>query len=83
MIAVHEKTEHYKGLTPAQYELVNMMSCVRNVEDVAALKSLLVKFMDSRIQAGLDRLYEDGTLSDDRLASLAREHLRTPYKASM
>ncbi len=33
------------GFTPAQYELINMISCLRRDEDVAALKSVLVKFL--------------------------------------
>ena len=69
--------------TPAQYEIVNLMSCLDGESDIAALKSVLVRFLDARIQNELDRLYEDGTLSDSRMNELASTHLRTPYKVSV
>ena len=69
--------------TPAQYEIVNLMSCLDGESDIAALKSVLVRFLDARIQNELDRLYEDGTLSDSRMKELASTHLRTPYKVSV
>ena len=67
--------------TPAQYEVVNMMSCLKRESDVVALKSILVSFINERLQGELDRLYEDGTLTDEKMAELAGQHLRTPYGA--
>ncbi|MBQ3098587.1 MAG: hypothetical protein IJC66_10570 [Kiritimatiellae bacterium] len=68
------------GFSPAQYEVVNMMSCIHSDSDIAELKSILVKFLDARMQQELDRLYDDGTLSNDRMDELAGRHLRTPYR---
>lgn len=68
------------SLTPAQYEVLNVMSCLNVNEDLTALKNVLVKFLNTRLQAELDRLYEDGTLSDEKMETLAQQHLRTPYK---
>lgn len=36
-----------------------------------------MKFLNTRLQAELDRLYNDGTLSDEKMESLAQQHLRT------
>ena len=69
------------GLSPAQYEVVNMMSCIHSDSDIAELKTLLVKFLNVRMQHELDRLYDVGTLSNDRMDELAGQHLRTPYGA--
>ena len=69
------------GLSPAQYEVVNMMSCIHSDSDIAELKTILVKFLNVRMQHELDHLYDVGTLSDDRMDELARQHLRTSYKA--
>jgi len=68
--------------TPAQYEVVNLMSCLADESDIAALKSVLVRFLDARLQKALDKLYDDGTLSDSRMEELASAHLRTPYGVS-
>ena len=69
------------SFTPAQYEVVNMMSCLKWESDIVALKSILVGFINERIQGELDRMYEDGTLSDEKMSELAGQHLRTPYGA--
>ena len=68
--------------TPAQCEVVNLLSCLGDEADVVALKSVLVKFLDARIQKELDRLYDDGTLSEARMKELSAAHLRTPYGTS-
>ena len=78
MIALKERPNSF---TPAQYEVVNMVSCLKRESDVVALKSILVRFINERLQNELDRLYEDGTLSDEKMAKLAGQHLRTPYGA--
>ena len=78
MIALKEKPNSF---TPAQYEVVNMMSCLKRESDVVALKSILVSFINERLQGELDRLYEDGTLTDEKMSELAGQHLRTPYGA--
>ena len=77
MIALKEKPNLF---TPAQYEVVNMMSCLKRESDVVALKSILVSFINERLQGELDRLYEDGTLTDEKMSELAGQHLRTPYR---
>ena len=69
------------GFSPAQYEVVNMLSCIHSDSDIAELKTILVKFLNVRMQHELDRLYDVGTLSDDRMNELARQHLRTSYRA--
>ena len=69
--------EKIQGFTPAQYEIINMMSCLQGESDYAELKSLLVKFLDSRLQVALDGLYASGDLSDEKLQSLSKRHLRT------
>ena len=69
------------SFTPAQYEVVNMMSCLKRESDVVALKAILVAFINERLQGELDRLYEDGTLSDEKMSELTDRHLRTPYGA--
>ena len=58
-----------------------MMSCLKRESDVVALKSILVEFINERLQGELDRLYEDGTLSDEKMSELAGQHLRTSYGA--
>lgn len=72
--------EQLQKITPAQYEVLNMLSCITKDEDVAALKSVIVQFLNTRLQNELDKLWESGTLTDEKVASWSNEHMRTPYK---
>ena len=65
---------------PAQYELINVLSCLDKEEDIAELKTVIVHFLNSRLQKEIDRLWDDGTLTEQKVAKWADEHMRTPYK---
>ena len=73
--------ERQSELTSAQYEVVNVLSCLHSVKDVMALKALLVQFLNERLQSELDGLYDSQSISDATFAELGKQHLRTPYKA--
>ena len=67
-------------ITPAQYELLNILSCINRDEDVVALKSVIVQFLNSRLQNEMERLWENGTLTEEKVSAWSHEHMRTPYK---
>ena len=67
-------------INSAQYELLNVLSCVDKEEDVAELKSVIVQFLNSRLQKEIDSLLDNGTLNEQVMKSWADEHMRTPYK---
>ena len=67
-------------INPAQYELLNVLSCVNKDEDIAELKSVIVQFLNTRLQREIDRLWDDGTLTEEKTAAWSEEHMRTPYK---
>lgn len=81
-MTVQDNDASRQGFTPAQYEVVNMMSCLRGDDDLSALKAVLVGFLNSRLQSELDRLHDDGTLPTETLEGFATAHLRTPYGAA-
>ena len=66
-------------LNKAQREVLNVMSCLGNDDDLSELKKLLVSFLNERLQRELDILWDNGSLDDNKLESLSHEHLRTPY----
>ena len=67
-------------INPAQYELLNVLSCVNKDEDLAELKTVIVQFLNTRLQREIDRLWDDGVLTEEKTAAWAEEHMRTPYK---
>lgn len=72
--------EQLESITTAQYEIINLLSCINKDEDVKELKSVIVQFLNSRLQKEIDHLWDDGTLTEDRVAAWQHEHMRTPYK---
>ena len=67
-------------INSAQYELLNVLSCINKEEDLAELKSVIVKFLNTRLQKEVDRLWENGTLNEEKMSAWGDEHIRTPYK---
>lgn len=67
-------------ITPAQYEILNILSCINKDEDVVELKAVIVQFLNSRLQNELEQLWENGTLTDEKVCAWGTEHMRTPYK---
>ena len=43
-------------INSAQYELLNILSCVDKEEDLAELKSVIVQFLNTRLQKEINRL---------------------------
>ncbi len=65
----------------AQQAVLNVISCFFTVrQDLADLKRTLVKFMNERLQREIDKLWESGEMSNEKLQEMQSEHLRTAYK---
>lgn len=72
--------EQVQKMTAAQYEIVNLLSCINDNEDVAALKDVIVQFLNTRLQNEIERLWDNGTLTEAKVSTWKHEHMRTPYK---
>lgn len=67
-------------ISPAQYELLNILSCINKDEDIAELKTVIVQFLNSRLQKEIERQWDNGNLTEEKVAAWEHEHMRTPYK---
>ncbi len=67
-------------INPAQYELLNMLSCIDRDEDVSELKNLIVKFLNTRLQNEIEHLWDNGTLTEQKVEVWPHTHMRTPYR---
>ena len=47
---------------------------------VTIMAKQLVKFMNERLQREMDKLWESGEMSNEKLQEMQSEHLRTTYK---
>lgn len=67
-------------INPAQYELLNVLSCINKDEDIAELKTVIVQFLNTRLQREIDRLWDEEVLTEEKTATWSEEHMRIPYK---
>lgn len=49
-------------------------------QELNALMDVLRNFYASRLESEMQRLWDDGTLNQEKLDQLRGEHLRTPYR---
>lgn len=67
-------------LNQAQKAVLNVISCLQSKQDLTDLKRTLVKFMNDRLQREMDKLWESGEMSNEKLQEMQSEHLRTTCK---
>lgn len=67
-------------LDSAQREVLDVMSCLQTEDDLHELKTVLVRFLNERLQKELDTLWEDGTIDEEKMRQWRTTHFRTPYK---
>ena len=72
--------EQRSQISPAQYELLNILSCINKDEDLVELKTVIVQFLNTRLQKEIDKLWDNGTLTEEKVAAWEHERMRTPYK---
>ena len=66
-------------ISPAQYEVLNLLSCVYKDEDIKDLKDTLVLFLNTRLQKEIDHLWDEGVLNETKVTAWDAEHMRTHY----
>ena len=64
----------------AQRAVLNVVSCLQSEQDLEDLKRTLMKFMNERMQSEMDKLWDSGSWSEEKLEAMKTEHLRTSYK---
>lgn len=64
----------------AQREILDILSCIRTDEELRELKTLLLKFLNDKLQKELDTLWDEGIINENKLEEWRTIHFRTPYK---
>ena len=64
---------------PAQLQLLEMMSFVKSEKALADLKQVISDYFVSQAQAEIDRLWDEGFLTDEKVESFRNLHERTSY----
>ncbi len=67
-------------LNEAQLELLRMMSVFNTPEAVTDLKQAISNYFAQKTEEEIDKLWEEGTLTEARIESFRSLHERTAYK---
>lgn len=54
----------------AQRDVLNVVSVLQSDEDVKALRKVLIKFMNDQLQKEMDKLWESGEWSQEKLGRI-------------
>ena len=61
-------------------EVLRMMAVFNTPEAVSDLKQSISNYFAQKAEAEIDRLWENGTLTESKVESFRTLHERTPYK---
>ena len=66
-------------LNDAQLELLKMMSVFNTPEAVTDLKQAISDYFARKAEDEINKLWEDGTLTEEKVEGFRSLHERTPY----
>lgn len=65
--------------TPAQVQVLNLVSRIRTTVGLEKLRQQLAAFYAKQIDEEMDALWENGQFDEKRMQELRGSHFRTPY----
>ena len=66
-------------LNEAQLQILDMMSFVKTPEALMELKRVISDYFVQKADAEMNKMWDDGTLSEERMENFRHLHERTPY----
>ena len=67
-------------MNKAQMMILESFAGAQDEQELNALMDVLRNFYASRLESEMQRLWDNGTLNQEKLDQLRDEHLRTPYR---
>ena len=67
-------------MSASQMMILESFAGAQDEQELNALMDVLRNFYATRLEAEMQRLWDDGTLDQNTLNQLRQEHLRTPYR---
>ncbi len=67
-------------LNNAQLEILDMMSFVKSQEALADLKQAISNYFASELEKEMNRMWETGEMTEEKVENFRTIHERTPYK---
>ena len=76
---VQASSEVRTTFTPFQIEMLEMVSRVKDQSVMNDIRRLLADYFAQRAEDEIDRLWDEGILSEEVMEEWKTEHMRTPY----
>ena len=67
-------------MNESQMMILESFAGAQDEQELNALMDVLRNFYASRLDTEMQRLWDEGTLDQEKLDQLRKEHLRTPYR---
>jgi len=77
--SIHINMVQNVGLNQAQMDFLRLLSHFTTEEEVRELNDLVCKYYAHKIDEEMDRLWDEGKWSHEKIEETLKEHLRTPY----
>lgn len=68
------------ALNQSQMMILESFAGAQDEQEVNDLMDVLRNYYAQRLEKEMQRLWDDGTLNEEKLDQLRGEHLRTPYR---
>lgn len=72
--------ENSTSLNEAQLRMLNVVAKLGDTVALDGLRKVVCDYLDSQLQAEMNRLWDDGKLDDQKIESFRALHERTPYR---
>lgn len=66
-------------LHQAKMDLLRVVDRIQTVDEVQAIRNILVNYYAQKVNQEMERLWEDGTINQQVIEQWSNEHMRTPY----
>ena len=63
-----------------QMQILDSIANVKNEQELCDIKNLIAEYFSNKALDAMDKLCEDGTLSNEAIQSWQSKHMRAPYQ---
>jgi len=72
--------EHEMTLHQAKMDLLRVVDRIKTVDEVQAIRQVIVQYYAQKVQEEMDRLWDEGKINEQVIDQWGQEHMRTPYR---
>ncbi len=67
-------------LNPIQIQLLEVFSYVKDEATLFEIRKAVSSYFAQRVDEEMDRLWDEGKITQETIEEWSKEHMRTPYK---